>query len=266
MASSCCNSSTPVPLLRTPFNTISYFSDQMAYLPNMLWYSRQIHQRGHSSPRSPSSTIQPGQTVLPVSGPSIVPADNDPKWEDAPTTNPITNLTANRPTSSTCSWSKPYWSDNTNEQLAEVLSWLANTLNSSQTSSPNTNTRGTKAHIPDIFSDTEPNKLNSFLFQCCLYFCTNLVQFDIDIVKINFAMTYLMGVAQDWFEVGLNQKTRSSFKTGSLTGIYLWTSYVNILVSQIPLVKWPTCWTISAWSLVTRFSLTMWTLYTMPPN
>jgi len=32
------------------------------------------------------------------------------------------------------------------------------------------------------------------------------VQFDTDIAKINFAMTYLTGVAQDWFEVGLNQE------------------------------------------------------------
>ena len=47
--------------------------------------------------------------------------DNDPNWENTPTTNPITNLTANRPTSFTCSWSKPYQSDNTNEQLADVL-------------------------------------------------------------------------------------------------------------------------------------------------
>jgi len=27
-----------------------------------------------------------------------------------------------------------------------------------------------------------------------------------DIMKINFAMIYLTGVAQDWFEVGLNQE------------------------------------------------------------
>jgi len=27
-----------------------------------------------------------------------------------------------------------------------------------------------------------------------------------DIVKINFTMTYLTGVAQDWFEMGLNQE------------------------------------------------------------
>jgi len=132
--------------------------------------------------------------------------DNDPNWEDAPT-NPITNNnTANRPTSSTRSRSKLRRSDNTNEQLAEVLGRLTNTLDSNQTPSPNTNTRGTKAYIPDTFSGTEPDKLNNFLFQCHLYFCANLAQFDIDIVKINFAMTYLTEVAQDWFEVGLNQE------------------------------------------------------------
>jgi len=104
----------------------------------------------------------------------------------------------------TCSWSKLCWSDNTNEQLTEVLGQLANTLNSNQTPGPNTNSRGTKACIPDTFSSTEPDKLNNFLFQCCLYFCANLVQFNMDIAKINFTMTYLTGVAQDWFEVGLN--------------------------------------------------------------
>ena len=146
---------------------------------------------------------------MPVSGPSIVPADNNPNWEDAPT-NPITNTTiANKPTSSTCSWSKPHRSNNTNEQLAEVLGRLANTLNSNQTPGPNTNSRGTKACIPDTFSGTEPDKLNNFLFQCHLYFHTNLVQFDMDIVKINFAMTSLTGVVQDWFEVGLNQEDQS---------------------------------------------------------
>ena len=164
MASSRRNSSTPVPPLGTPFNTISRFSDQMAYPPNAPWCSRRIHQRGHSSLRSPSSTIQPGQTVSPVPGPSIVSVDNDPNWEDAPTTNTNTNLTANRPTFSTCSRSKPHRSDNTNEQLAKVLGRLANTLNANQTPGPNTNSRGTKARIPDTFSGTEPDKLNNFLF------------------------------------------------------------------------------------------------------
>jgi len=166
MAFSYRNSSTLVLLLETPFNTISYFSDQMAYPPNAPWRSRQIHQRGHSSLRSPSSTIQSGWIVLPVPGLSIVPADNNPNWEDASTINPITNLTANRPTSSTHSWSKPWQGNNTNEQLAEVLGRLANTLNANQTPGPNTNSRETKAHIPNTFSNTKPNKLNNFLFQC----------------------------------------------------------------------------------------------------
>jgi len=201
------------------------FSDQMAYPPNVPQRSRRIHQRGRSSPRSPSSTIQPGWTVLPVPGPSIVPVDNDPNWEDAPTTNPNTNLTANRPTSSTHSWSKPHRSDNTNEQLAEVLGRLANTLNSNQTPGPNTNSRGTKAHIPDTFSGTEPDKLNNFLFQCCLYFRTNPVQFDTDIAKINFTMIYLTRVAQDWFEVGLNQEDQSILQD--------WLSDWNLFVDEL---------------------------------
>ena len=197
MASSHYNFLTPVPLLGTPFNMISCFSDQIAYLPNVPQYSRQIHQWGHSSLKSPSSTIQPGQIVLFVSGPSITSVNNNSNWEDA-STNPITNTTtANKPTSFTRSWSKLCWSDNINKQLAEVLSRLANTLNSNQTSSPNTNIRETKAYIPNTFSGTESDKLYNFLFQYHLYFCTNLVQFDIDITKINFAITYLTRVAQD---------------------------------------------------------------------
>jgi len=206
IASSCRNSSTLVPPLGTPFNTILHFSKPMAYPPNAPRRSRRIHQQGRSSLRSPSSIIQPVRTVLPVLGPSIVPADNDPNWEDAPANPSTNNNIANRPTSSTHSRSKPRQSNNnnTNKQLAEVLGRLANTLNTNQTPAPNTNSRGTKAHIPDTFSGTEPDKLNNFLFQCRLYFCANPVQFDTDIVKINFAMTYLTGVAQDWFEVGLN--------------------------------------------------------------
>ena len=90
--------------------------------------------------------------------------DNDTNWKDAPTNPSTNNNIANRPTSSTCSQSKPHQSNNTNEQLAKVLGRLANTLNSNQTPGPNTNSRGTKAHITDTFSSTEPDKLNNFLF------------------------------------------------------------------------------------------------------
>ena len=185
---------------------ISRFSDQIAYLPNVLQCSRRIYQRGWSSLRSPSSTIQPGWTVLPVSGLSIIPADNNPNWENA-SANPITNN--NIAISFTHSQSKYCQNENTNEQLANVLGQLANTLNFNQTPSSNTNTKRTKAHISNIFSDTESDKLNDFLFQCHLYFRTNLVQFNTDIAKINFTITYFTGIAQDWFEVGLNQEDQS---------------------------------------------------------
>ena len=204
---------------------ILYFSNQMAYLPNASQRSKRIHQRGCSSPRSPSSTIQPSQTVLPVLGPSINPVDNDSNWENVLATNSTTNLIANRPTSSTRSQSKLHWSENTNEQLANVLGQLTNTLNSNQTPSPNTNTRGTKAHIPNTFSGTEPDKLNDFLFQYHLYFHANLAQFDTDIAKIKFAMTYLTGVSQDQFEVGFNQNNQGILQD--------WLSDWNLFVDQI---------------------------------
>ena len=57
-----------------------------------------------------------------------------------------------------------------------------------------------------IQGELKPDKLNNFLFQCRLYFYANPAQFDMDIAKINFVMTYLTRVAQDWFEVGLNQE------------------------------------------------------------
>ena len=65
---------------------------------------------------------------MPVPGPSIVLVDNDSNWENAFTNPSINNNITNRPTSSTRLWSKPYWSNNTNEQLAEVLGQLLTPL------------------------------------------------------------------------------------------------------------------------------------------
>jgi len=162
---------------------------------------------------------------LPIPGPSIIPVDNNPNWEDNPANPSTNNNIANRPISSTHSWSKPYQSNNTNEQLAKVLGQFANTLNSNQIPGSNTNSRGTKACIPDTFSNTEPDKLNNFLFQCYLYFCANLVQFNTNIVKINFTITYLTGVALDWFEVGLNQEDQGILQD--------WLSNWNLFVDEL---------------------------------
>jgi len=66
-----------------------------------------------------------------------------------------------------------------------------------------------KTHIPDIFDGSDPHKLNHFLFQCRLFFCANPSQFSTNKEKINFTLTYLSGVAQDWFEVALQQEDLS---------------------------------------------------------
>ena len=127
---------------------------------------------------------------MPIPGLSIVPADNNYNWKNALTT----NSAINKPNSSTYSQSKPQYSNNTNKQLHNILSCITNTLTANQTPSPNANPKGTKACISNIFSSTESEKLNNFLFQYCLYFYANSTQFNIDIAKINFAMTYLTKV------------------------------------------------------------------------
>ena len=86
-----------------------------------------------------------------------------------------------------------------NNQLAEALWQLSENLNRGLAPKPHQS----KARIPDIFDGSDPHKLNHFLFQCWLFFYANPLQFSTDKEKINFTMTYLSSIAQDWFEVAL---------------------------------------------------------------
>ncbi|KAF5347628.1 hypothetical protein D9756_010659 [Leucocoprinus leucothites] len=93
-------------------------------------------------------------------------------------------------------------------RLADVLSQLADNLDNC----PQPNTASVnKARLLDMFSRTDPDKLNTFLIQCHLYFRANPTQFQEDSQKVNFAMTYLTGVALDWFEVALTQEEQGIF-------------------------------------------------------
>jgi len=89
-----------------------------------------------------------------------------------------------------------------NNQLAEALQQLSENLNRGSVPKPHQS----KARIPDTFDGSDPHKLNHFLFQCQLFFCANSLQFSTDEEKINFTLTYLSGVVQDWFEVTLQQE------------------------------------------------------------
>jgi len=89
-----------------------------------------------------------------------------------------------------------------NNQLAEALRQLSENLNrGSAPKSPQS-----KACILDTFDSSDPHKLNHFLFQYRLYFHANPLQFPTNEEKINFTMTYLSSVVQDWFKVTLQQE------------------------------------------------------------
>ena len=58
---------------------------------------------------------------------------------------------------------------------------------------------------PDLFSRGSPNKLQAFIFQCQIYFCACEGEFQEDTEKIFFAISYLRGVALDYFEPFINK-------------------------------------------------------------
>jgi len=127
---------------------------------------------------------------------TIPHVDNDLDWVNAPISVP-TPVFQTSPPVADC--------NPINNQLAEAFQQLSENLNRGSAPKP----FQSKAYILDIFDSSNPYKLNHFLFQYRLYFCANSLQFPTDEEKINFTMTYLSGVVQDWFEVALQQEDLS---------------------------------------------------------
>jgi ferredoxin len=63
-----------------------------------------------------------------------------------------------------------------------------------------------KMREPEPFTGTDPRKLRPFILQCQLYF-RGSADFENDTKKVNFALTYLRDLAQDWFEPGISGLT-----------------------------------------------------------
>ena len=59
-----------------------------------------------------------------------------------------------------------------------------------------------KAKKPDTFDGTDPRKLNNFILLCNLYFRNNSAYSD-DTSKVTFALSYLRGIALEFFEPAL---------------------------------------------------------------
>ena len=58
---------------------------------------------------------------------------------------------------------------------------------------------------PDPFSRGGPEELRAFVFQCQIYFCACEGEFNNDADKVFFAISYLRGIALDYFEPFINE-------------------------------------------------------------
>jgi len=70
-------------------------------------------------------------------------------------------------------------------------------------SQPKKQNKGVKE--PDLFSGGSPNELQAFIFQCQIYFRACEGEFTEDTKKIFFAISYLRGIALDFFEPFINE-------------------------------------------------------------
>lgn len=61
-----------------------------------------------------------------------------------------------------------------------------------------------KARDPDPYDGSDPSKLRAFLSQCKLVFRARPRDFDEDEVKITYAVSWLKGTAQRWYEPNLS--------------------------------------------------------------
>jgi len=84
--------------------------------------------------------------------------------------------------------------------IINAIRHLSNTLERPPIAPP------VKVRVPDVFDGTDPYQLHHFLFQCCLFFRSRPTVFKSDYDKINFAMTYVSGMVQDWLQVALEQE------------------------------------------------------------
>jgi len=101
--------------------------------------------------------------------------------------------------------------------IINALRHLSNTLEQPPIAPP------VKVRIPDVFDGMDPHRLHHFLFQCCLYFHSRPAIFKSDEDKINFAMTYVSGMVQDWLQVVLEQEDRGVHHAW----LYSWSSFVK---------------------------------------
>ena len=82
--------------------------------------------------------------------------------------------------------------------LAQALEHLANKIAGMPSASkPKSQV---KPRVPDTFDGSDPGKLETFIFQCNMYLAIRSSDFSDDEARVTFALSYLKGSPQDWFQ------------------------------------------------------------------
>ena len=93
--------------------------------------------------------------------------------------------------------SKPQDDEDSVPNLAEAITLMTHELKHHNTAL--TTTSATNTEKPDTFNGSDPKKLNNFILLCNLYFQNNSACSD-NKAKVTFALSYLHGLALDYFE------------------------------------------------------------------
>ena len=83
--------------------------------------------------------------------------------------------------------------------LAQALEHLANKI-AEMPAAPSKPKSQVKPCVPDTFDGSDPSRLETFIFQCNMYFAICASDFSDDEARVTFALSYLKGPPQDWFQ------------------------------------------------------------------
>ena len=107
--------------------------------------------------------------------------------------------------------------------LAEAITLMTRKLKCCEPSSGVTS--GVNAKKPNTFDSSDPKKLNNFILLCNLYFWNNPA-YSNDKSKVTFALSYLCGLALDYFEPTLMDSDTDPDWLSD------WSTFVQVLCTQ----------------------------------
>ena len=158
-------------------------------------------QRPSSTPEpsnQPTPTPEPPTPSLPDNPPENSEDQNDPDQPDQP------DNTSDHPDQDPTPVPDP------DQALARSLELLANKISTIPAAQkPKSNVKPRK---PDTFDGTDPDKLETFTFQCAMYVAACAGDFPDDKSRVTFVLSYLKGTPQAWFQ----SEVSSAFTTGVL--------------------------------------------------